>query len=502
MLPQTDPMTAFTVRPCVAVAAALVLAGCSIPPRPDTPDLRQEAPLAGLAVPRGGAWPQAEWWQRYRDPQLDALERKALATAPSLEEAHQRFEGAIRSIDVARAVGGASTEFNGQVQRQRLSEHGLIPSQFLGFTWYDQGDLSLQFRYDFDFWGKQRAAVEAAVDAAHAAEAERSAAALLLASAVADTYFGWQADQARLALAGDAAVALERSRGITARRVTRGIEAPDALQQAAARVAAARELEAAYAGSAPIRLAALAALLGSAPQDLPTLAAMPLPEAGAALPDDVGIDLLARRPDIAASRWRVEAAMRRVDQARAEFYPDISLGAMAGLSSIDLDRLLTAGSRVAGIGPALHLPLFNLGGLRAAYGVSQAQLQAAAAAYDSSVVDAARDVASQALALQQIQARERERARQLDTARVLQGTAAARVQRGIVDARDLYAAQAQLLQQRDAQATLQAQAVSTEIALIKALGGGYHAADTAAVPAAGARSSGRTAPATAVPPAH
>jgi multidrug efflux system outer membrane protein len=475
-------MTAFAVRPLVAIAAVLAIAGCSIPPKPDQPRLRDEAPLAGVSAAHGGAWPDPQWWKRYGDAQLDALEQKAIAASPSIEEAHKRFSTAVSAIDVARAAGGASIQANAQVQRLRLSEHGLIPSQFLGFTWYNQGDLSLQFQYDFDLWGKNRAAIAAAVDEAHAAEAERSAAALMLTTAVADAYFAWQADRARLALAERTVQALERSRDLAAKRVARGVDAPDVVHQAEQRLAAAREAQAGYAGSAPIRLAALAALLGVAPAELPALEPRPLPAVDTALPDDVGIDLLARRPDIAASRWRVEAAMRRVDEARAEFYPDISLGAMVGLSSIDLDKLLNAGSRVASFGPALHLPVFGLDRLRAAYGVSQAQLAAAAAQYDAAVVDAARDVATQALGLAQVEARRRERAHQLEAAEALRRTAEARVRRGVADDRSLLAAEAQVLEQRDAAVALEAQAISTQIALTKALGGGYRLKDMPAQP--------------------
>ena len=95
--------------------------------------------------------------------------------------------------------------------RQRLSDNGLFPPDLLGFTWYNQMDLGLQASYTFDWWGKQRDAVEAAMDEAHASQADRSAAALMLASSVADTYFGWQADQSRLALAR------ERERTVDAR---------------------------------------------------------------------------------------------------------------------------------------------------------------------------------------------------------------------------------------------------------------------------------------------
>ncbi len=476
------PMTASVVRPLVALAAALAIAGCSIPPRPDAPTLRNEAPLAGLATPHGGEWPDAQWWTRYHDAQLNDLQSKALANAPSLDEAHRRFETALRAIDIARAAGGLSSQVGAQVQRQRISDHGLIPSRFLGFSWYNQGDLSLQFQYDFDFWGKQRAGVEAAVDTARAAEAERATATLALTTAVADTYFGWQADEARLALAEATIAALEHNHALAAKRVARGIDPPDMLHQADAQIAAAREAQAAYAGAAPIRLAALGALLGLAPADMPKLIAKPLPEVEPALPENLGLDLLARRPDIAARRWQVEAAMQNVTKARAQFYPDISLGAMAGLSSIDLDKLLTSGSRVASIGPAVHLPVFQLAGLHAAYGVSQAQLAAAAAAYDSAVVDAARDVAMQALTLAQIDARRDARAQQIAAARALQDSAVARARQGLSDDRSVLAAQAQVLQQRDAAATLHAQAISAELALTKALGGGYRM-DTGDAPA-------------------
>lgn len=459
--------------------APVLLASCAIPPKPERPPLRAEAPLAGIATDASGAWPDPQWWKDYGDAQLTALEERALAGAPSLEEARRRFGTALRAIDVAGADAGLSSRANAQVQRQRLSEHGLIPPQFLGFTWYNQGDLSLQFEYDFDFWGRTRAAVAAAVDESRAAEAERSATALMLTTAIADTYFGWQADQARLALARASAEALERVRLLAEKRVERGIDPPDPEHQAGAELAAARELAAACEGAARIRHAALAALLGLAPADLPPLEPHALPEPDARLPDDVGIDLLARRPDVAASRWRVEAAMRRVDQARAGFYPDIRLGALVGLQSIDLDQLLDAGSRMGAIGPALHLPLFARGQLEAAYGMSQAQLQAAAASYDTLVVDAAREVAMRALELEQLAARRTERARQLDAMRSLEQAAQARARRGLGDDRSVLAARARVLAQRDALVQLQVQAISNGIALTKALGGGYRMAAAA-----------------------
>lgn len=178
--------------------------------------------------------------------------------------------------------------------------------------------------------------------------------------------------------------------------------------------------------------------------------------------------------------------MRRVEQARAAFYPDIRLGALAGLQSIDLDHLFDAGSRMGGFGPALHLPLFARRPLEAAYGVSQAQLQAAAAAHDARVVDAAREVALHALELAQVDARRDERRRQLDAIEALERSAALRSRRGLGDDRAVLAAHARVLEQRDALVQLESQALSSAIALTRALGGGYRADAPAAEPAADA----------------
>ncbi|MBX3700622.1 MAG: efflux transporter outer membrane subunit [Dokdonella sp.] len=480
--PTLDRIIAALHRSVAVAVACGVLAACAVPPRPELPPLRSEAPLAGLALADHGDWPAAQWWRQYADRQLDDLETRALANSPSLDEAQRRLQTLIAAVDSARATAGLAAQGNLELQRQRLSENGLIPPRFLGFTWYNQADLNLQFKYDFDLFGKTRAAVAGAIDQARAGEAERSAASLALTAAVADVYFGWQVDQAHLALARDSEQALERLRTLVTLRVARGIDVADSIHQSQARLAAARELRVAWAGSAQLRLAALAALLGVAPAELPTLQPHALPPIDAHLPADVGLDLIARRPDIAAARWRVEAAMRQVDRARAQFYPDIGIAGLVGLQSLDLDKLLNLDSRLLGVGPALHLPLFARGQLKAAYGVSQAQLDAAAAQYDAVVVSAANDVATQALALTQAQARRSEREAQLATAGELHTLATARARQGLVDERAVLAAQVELLQQRDALLALDAQSVAAQVALTKALGGGYRSDAPAGAP--------------------
>jgi multidrug efflux system outer membrane protein len=469
-------MTPTPLRPALlAIALAALISACHIPAKIDRPALRADVPLAGLVTDQRPGWPDAAWWRAYGDPQLDTLMDMALRGAPDLAQAKTRVDSAQQNIRVAAAQAGLRVDGSAQVARQRMSEHGLIPSQFLGFTWYNQADIGVQVSYDFDWWGKKRFTLESAIDSARAAEAERSASSLAIQAVVADTYFGWLADTSRVAIADRLIAVRERALRIADLRVKQGVDVPDTAQQARAELAGARQQRVALQGSADIRRASLATLVGVSPAQLPALAPRPLPVVGTGLPTNVGTDLMARRPDIAASRWQVEAALRQTDAARAQFFPDVSLTGMAGLSSIDMDKIFSASSRVFSLTPALHLPIFEGGALEANHGVTQAQLGAAVAQYNATVASAARDVATQALSAQQVAARRTQQAEQIDAAKTLLASAKARAARGVRDDRESLETEASLAQQLDTDADLQGQALSTDVALIKSLGGGYRA---------------------------
>jgi multidrug efflux system outer membrane protein len=448
-------------------------AGCAgLPPKPKAVQLPNAVPLDGVAQ-GGGDWPQEYWWRRYQDPTLDRLIELALASSPTLATARARYDSARQSVRIAGAASGARVDASADIERQRLSDNGLISPRLLGFAWYNQADLGLQASYTFDWWGKQRDSVEAAMDEAHAVQADRSAAALMLESSVADTYFGWQADQSRLALARERESTVEREGAINAARVKADLDSADSLNRSDLALAAAREQIAELEGSAKLRVVALAALLGRSMAELPALQAKRLPSLAGKLPDDVRIDLISRRADVTASRWRVQAAEKNLESARAEFFPDVSVNALIGVSSVDVGKLLEYGSRVPQATAAIHLPLFDAGRLKARYGATQASIDSAVASYQETVVSAARDVAMQASTQAQIAAQRTQRLIEVDAALQLRGSAAARVRQEISDPRAELTATESLLEQRDALLQLDAAALSADIALQRALGGGY-----------------------------
>jgi multidrug efflux system outer membrane protein len=476
-------------RSAAAVIASVCVGCAGLPPQPKPVQLSKEAPLDGLGT-GGGEWPEQRWWRRYQDPTLDQLIDLALDSSPTLATAHARYDSARQSVRIAGAASGARVDANADIQRQRLSDNGLISPHLLGFAWYNQADLGLQASYTFDWWGKQRDSVEAAMDQAHAAQAERSAAALMLESSVADTYFGWQADQGRLTLARERESTVQREAAISAARVKGDLDPADSVNGSALALAAAREQIAELEGSAKLRVVALAALLGRSTEELPRLQAKPLPSPAGKLPDDVRIDLISRRADVTASRWRVQAAEKDLESARAEFFPDVSVNLLIGVSSVDAGKLLEYGSRVPQALAAVHLPLFDAGRLKARYGATQASINSAVTSYQETVVSAARDVAMQASTQAQIAARRTQRAIEVDAALHLQGSAAARARQGIVDSRAELTATESLLEQRDALLQLDAAALSADIALQRALGGGYDGGQALA----NARSTATTAP--------
>jgi len=452
----------------------LALAACAVPAPEKPVAMREQVPLTLSGVQLDAApWPTQDWWQRYDDPVLSQLIRSALDGAPRIATATARIAAAREQVRVAGASQGLQVDLKAQFERLRLSDNGLLPTDFLGFNWYNQADLGLDIRYQLDWWGRQQAVVDAALDRAHAAQAEQRAAMLSLSAAVAQEYFGWQTDDARIALAQQRLQLIDAQRQLAARRVTARLESADYGQQLELQRATAAELLVQLQTSQRMRIVALAALVGTTGEALPALQAHGLPAVSAGLPESVGIDLLSHRPDIVASRWRIAAAQRDTDEVRASYYPDISLHALAGLSSIELGRLLRAGSAAPHLGAALNLPLFDAGLRDARHGAATAALTQAVAEYNTAVVDAARELGSAAQRVQGAQAQRGAREQAQQAASALLGSARARLAGGLTHRGPELDAQIALLSAQDALLQNDYERVVADVQLNQALGGGY-----------------------------
>lgn len=167
---------------CLAAAGALCLTACAGPGAPALP-LTPPASLSGPLAQGQAAWPQGAWWRAFADPQLDALIERALADAPSMQLARARLRQAVAVGEQAGAALLPGAALNADVTRQRYSEHGMVPPPMAG-SWRTSGQLSLDFAYDLDLAGGERARRDAAQDRAQAAGADEAGARLLLSAAL------------------------------------------------------------------------------------------------------------------------------------------------------------------------------------------------------------------------------------------------------------------------------------------------------------------------------
>lgn len=471
------------------IAAAFLAAGCAPAIKPPAFTPRDAIPLAGLPTGLRG-WPQPSWWKTYNDPQLDYLVDLAMKGAPDLEVAEARYRSAERAIDVERAqlnpqakgyVDAAHGYSDASLQGQVPSLGGSGTNQGFqlkpGSSYSNTGIAAALLTWDLDLWGKQKAAVAAAVGQANAARADRATAENSLQYNLASTYFNWQATQARLAVARESEASAAAYRKLVEARVRAGLDDPQLLDTADSQLAQQRTNIAMLSGSSELDIAQLAAIAGVSPQEIGNLRALPLPSVSSQLPGDARLGLIARRPDIVSARWQIEAARHGIDEARAAYYPDVSLMALGGYLRAYPD--LGSGTRtdltLGSIGPSVSLPIFSGGRLKAAFETSQAQLDTAVANYNHSVVQAAHDVAQQILTLQQLDAERMQQDRELFDSTAQLHRVGHRRNEGIEDDRSYLNARMQRDQQLDAQLQLKGQQLATNLSLIHALGGGYHA---------------------------
>jgi multidrug efflux system outer membrane protein len=470
------PNHGFALTVLMATLSAVLLCSCvSIPPEPHAvavPDAKRSELPADIRLASASAWPSDRWWTRYGDAQLDALVDRALQASPSLEAAAARVNAAQSALTVSRAATGLEAGVAADANRQRYSANGLFPAPIGGGTFNDF-NVRLQARYDFDLWGRNRAQVAAAAGEEFALKAEAAQVRQALAGSVARSYFELQGQWALAANLREQAAAQQDLIDDKARRVAHGLASSDEPRAEAARLADLRARIAEAEAAAVGQREALRALLGHGEDTLTTLKPRPLPPSQAALPPHLGYELLARRPDLQAARWRVEASMSRVEAAQAAFYPDLNLAASIGLDALSLPHLLKTASRTFLAGPSLALPLFSTDTLKGQLGQARSARDELIADYDQRVLDAVRDVAQAAAALQGLSA---QAAQQHEAALLLdaqQRSALARQRQGLADHASTVQAGLALLRERQAELQLSRQRLQTEVALAQALGGGF-----------------------------
>ncbi|KEZ15376.1 Outer membrane component of tripartite multidrug resistance system [Sphingobium yanoikuyae] len=460
------------------LATTILLAGCAIPPPKGDlkPIARPESYAAteSFATATQAQWPSDGWWKAYGDSQLDGLIEEGLAGATDLRVAEARFERARALVGQARSnlLPSVSASVEGGVTQQ--SDNYLFPEGFAPRGWPDYGQGSLSLNWELDFWGKNRAALAAAKAEAEAAGAEAAATRLAVSAGIADAY----ADLAGLYAERDAAEEAIKVRGQTHElmigRKKQGLENDGAIQRAASALATAQGEIASLDENIALTRNRIAALMGAGPDRGLAIARPAISRvASAGLPANIPAELIGRRPDIIAARLRAGASDSRIRQARASFYPSVNLTGLIGLQALGIDNVFSSGSDFGSAAPAVTLPILDGGRLRAQYRGAESDYKAAVAQYDGTLVQALREVADAATSQRALGTR-------LDRAKAAEQAAQAawtvannRYRGGLATYLDVLAAEDSLISTRRTAAVLQTRAFSLDVALVRALGGGF-----------------------------
>lgn len=457
---------------------ALLLSGCV--ERGDwQPARRLDAQaLGGAQALRGvtvdaAAWPADQWWRTYGDPQLNALVEEALAGSPSLEIAQARLRAAQAQAVAAGAARAPQGLVDGTLTRQRFPEHDLYPPPLAGSS-VTQARTALDFSWDLDFWGRNRALLAAARFGEQAAQADREAARLALAVAVAQAYIQLDLNYALLDVTQDNLKQQQSIRDLTQQRVSAGLETQARVQQSESTLALTRAALAFVGASIELTRNQLADLVGAGPDrgqalQRPRLTA---PQ-DIALPATLPADLLGRRPDVAAARAEVEAAGHGIKTAEAAFYPNVNLTAFAGFQAIGLGQLFEASDRILGGGPALSLPVFNRGALRGELYGRQAQFDSSVGLYNQTLLDAVREVADVVANWRALERETLEEQSALAAAQRSYDLTSERYRAGLDNYLSVLSSQNQVLLAQTVRAQLQARRLTFSVDLVRALGGGY-----------------------------
>ncbi|TKC88707.1 efflux transporter outer membrane subunit [Trinickia terrae] len=462
-----------------SAVAALGLAGCvnyagiksdqQIAP-PAKFETKQSLPA------EGGQWPAMDWAKQFGDPQLPALIGEALQGNPTIDQARARIEKASSYVGSAKSTLYPNVTGSYAWTRQLYTGNGIVPPPY-GGTWQSENTVLASASWDLDLWGKNRARLGQAISQEKVADAEAEEVRISLAASVASAYN----HLAQLYALRDIEVREVKNREdighITDGRVGAGLDTNVERQTAYGETATSRSSVSDLDGQITIVRYQLGALLGAGPDRGLKIANPSLGEgASVALPDNLPADLLARRPDIVAAYWQVDAAIHDVKEAKAEFYPDVNLSAAAGLDAFGWGRLLTAGSRQLQLAPAIHLPIFDAGALRAQLKGRYADFDYDVATYNQTLINALSDVATQVTQIHSDDRQLVDAQQALDAQTKAYQLALVRYKAGLNQQLQVLNADDNRLAAETAVVNLEMDRRNKQIGLIKALGGGFDAA--------------------------
>ncbi|MCB1118197.1 MAG: efflux transporter outer membrane subunit [Chlamydiia bacterium] len=422
-----------------------------------------------------GDWPDPEWWMSFDDPQLTLLIKNVLENNPTMGAAEMRAKKAVDEAYVVRAALFPHLSAEAGVNWQHLSKEDLyrISPSVLPAVIY-QLAIGLELLYDFDLWGKNKQRYAAALGQARSAAAETAQTHLMLSTAAASGYIDLQTNIQKQEVLLQI---LEKEKDLLALSRLNYENALIDLREVKKREAHVSSLDRDIVGNQElIDLGKnfLRTLMGISPDsDVQMLTPTAHYDQIFPLPEHLSLDLLARRPDIIARVWQVESYAHDIRAAQALFYPDLNLRALGGLGSLSWSKWWSKDSLAGSLNPAIHLPIFVGGQLRANLDARVAAFEEAVYEYNQALLQAAKDVADKISQVESATLRlEDEKAVASDEATIFE-LSYARERSGLNNRIEVLEREVDYLYARLKVIEINDERLKNVVDLIKALGGGF-----------------------------
>lgn len=456
----------------VGLASVVLLAGCVLPPK--TQPQFSVVDDATLGLGALNTVRVDRWWRDFNDEQFDAFIEAALQSNPSLQDAIARVGSAQAQHQAAAGGRLPHFEIQSKIQREKFPEHFIYPPPFAGGMYWD-GSILANLSWDLDFWGKQSQLIKSASAETAAASYDVAAARLMITSSIAQAYLDLNRAYALVDIAKEAETQRRQILDITRKRIDAGLDTHVELREAEAAVPQAELSRLQAEAASEVAMHRLIALMGKGAAEYSSVKRPTLNVAAAlAVPAELPADLLGRRPDILAAKARIESAAAQRASARADFYPNINLGAFIGVQAIGLDQLFD--SDTFGAGPAISLPIFDSIRLKAAFNSATAAEDVAIVSYNDAIVRAVQQVADQ-LSYVRSTALQLDRAQAVLTAsEEAYRLAQKRYQAGLANYLSVLATETQVLQARTNYVDIVHAQAFARIALLIAVGGNFNPA--------------------------
>ena len=461
----------------LASACVALLAGCTVgpnyrrPPVPVAPAWEEPHDQTAAAATPDIAW--SNWWTVFHDPVLDNLETQAA-------DANRDIRIAVAHVDQANAMARSvhsnqlpTVEADPSVSRTREAQDspGNVTRPGPAAT-YNDLLLPLTLNYEIDAWGKIRRMVQSSNATAQASAADLRFVKLSVSASVALDYFSLREADAQLRIVDATVDALQHGYQIVDNQFQHGLVSQLDVSQAQTLLNQVRSQRDALNIQRAQMEHAIAELLGQTPEGF-RIAPDPTLEAPPTIPAGVPSQLLERRPDVIASERSMAASSAQIGVAKAAYFPDFSIGALAGYESTYPAAIMNWQNAIASLIGSATAPVFTGGRLRANLDQSRASYRASVSEYEKSVLTAYQQVEDQLAALHFLSIQQTDATSAVTSARHEERIADNRYQAGLVSYLNVVYAEQTLLQNEQSEVQVSGQQLTATVVLVKALGGGW-----------------------------